>query len=168
MSPKQCSETSTDYLSTLERTDRSLMSFFKDADNTLIEELERLCNSISEIKKKRIGTDDEKREEMRVYIMLVSLAGLLNLDKLADLDVNSKNSAKSEKRSRQNFPKQAQKVLEEWVRTHPSAAECTKESKEELAQKTGLSVKQVSMWLVNRRRRSPPLLLKRSCGGDSG
>lgn len=54
---------------------------------------------------------------------------------------------------RNNFPAKAVSILSDWFSKHPSPSEFTKEAKEELSQKTGLTVKQVSTWLTNRRRR---------------
>lgn len=62
------------------------------------------------------------------------------------------------KRRSRCFDYRIREMLINWMIAHKQHPYCTREEKLELARKTGLEVKQITMWLINNRRRSPAFL----------
>lgn len=59
----------------------------------------------------------------------------------------------SMKKSALRFPKEATKVLKEWMLAHADHPYPTEEEKEYLIEQTGLNLGQISNWMANTRRR---------------
>lgn len=93
-----------------------------------------------------------------IYSLLHSLKEVIEVLKTESESVVSDENDLSNHTHRQNFPQSTVALLEQWFKEHPVAADCTPDAKHELCQLTGLNIKQVSTWLVNRRRRGKPLL----------
>lgn len=71
---------------------------------------------------------------------------------LSDSSLDQEKSEKSEGK-RRSFHLAEVKFLKEWLNSHPDHPYPTKQEKSSLAEKTGLSVIQVSTWFANARRR---------------
>lgn len=96
-----------------------------------------------------VGEDDERhfggltgRKQMR---------SLGHMGPIDDETTGEERPARGAAASR--FPRAAVKVLKDWMLRHFDHPYPTDEEKEDLKQQTGLSVKQISDWMANTRRR---------------
>ena len=68
-----------------------------------------------------------------------------------------KSKPESHKRHSRCFDDGVQQLLLSWIIAHKHHPYCSKEEKRELAKKTGLDEKQITMWMINKRRRNASL-----------
>src|SRR5262249_35220151 len=105
------------------------------------------------------NTDLDKYLERLFFVLLCLFSQVLNvLDAREFLELE--REAKGEPilppkatKHRPNFSSKAHSILNEWIQSHPNSTDATNEAKLELSKATGLAVRQVSRWLVNKRRR---------------
>ena len=68
-----------------------------------------------------------------------------------------KSKPESHKRHSRCFDDGVLQLLLSWIIAHKHHPYCSKEEKRELAKKTGLDEKQITMWMINKRRRNASL-----------
>lgn len=113
------------------------------------------CKKILASYKYNINSPMDKYLINILYIQLINFRDALCICKCRYPELVSEMLAQRvETAHRQNFSSKAQKILNDWFQKHPSPDFATKEAKEELSKATGLTIKQVSTWLINKRRRS--------------
>lgn len=125
-----------------------------------------LSNTDTFIKKYRIHKESPNNSseldnymELLLFSLVYRLTEILNIDafdqmigSIKDVDISQPTDPSGQRR-RPNFSCYANSVLSLWIASNPDPVAATKEKKEELSRLTGLTVKQVSTWLVNKRRR---------------
>lgn len=141
---------------------KQLISSFENSDFRFPDFLENptlFLERYYRYKMNQNNADLDKYMERFFFVLLCLLPRMLAIldngefsDSMRELKGEPIPLLKTAKR-RPNFSLKAQNMLNEWIQNHPNSAEATNEVKLELSEATGLDIRQISRWLVNKRRR---------------
>lgn len=100
-----------------------------------------------------VGQEKQDFLEHVAFFLLYQLSYMLGPQSASALSDLSPLKLNMKSKSRPNFPKKALFILQDWLRTHKDHPYPSMESKERLRDITGLSIRQISDWFINARRR---------------